>query len=142
MAQRLPTQQEPPHVDVAQQRGNRGSLRDQPTPLQDSEAIDFSSCQQAETRDKEHGRVEQRLYGINDIRAGRWDGNAGMYGGQRAIRIEHGRLKARTGVAQIEVSCALASLRPERAPAEADRGLGPRPLAQQEPPALRSALRL
>ena len=87
----------------------------QPTMLADLRDMDFSACPTCETLDKEHGRIDLRRYWIKDLSDPQWDGYAGLYGRQQAIRIERERQLLKTGETSIEVTHALTSLAPERA---------------------------
>ncbi len=90
----------------------------QPTMLQDLQAMDFSACPLVETLDKQHGRIERRRYWVKDISAPEWDGYAALYGRQQAIRVERQRHHVKTGKTSCEVTYALTSLGPAQATAE------------------------
>ena len=110
--------------------------------LDDLQAMLFGHAPACETLDKGHGRIDRRRYWIKDLSDSGWDGYAGLYGRQQAIRIERERYTCKTAETSIEVSYALTSLTPDQASPRAARGPGPQPLAHQEPPALRARLHL
>ena len=90
----------------------------QPTLLDDLQAMLFSHSPACETLDKGHGRIDHRRYWIKDLSDSGWDGYAGLYGHQQAIRIERERYTCKTAETNIEVNYALTSLTPDQASPE------------------------
>ena len=90
----------------------------QPTMLDDLQAMLFGHAPACETLDKGHGRIDRRRYWIKDLSDSGWDGYDGLYGRQQAIRIERERYTCKTAETSIEVSYALTSLTPDQASPE------------------------
>ena len=90
----------------------------QPTMLDDLQAMLFDPAPACETLDKAHGRVDRRRYWVKDLSDSGWDSYANLYGRQQAIRIERERHTCKTGKTSIEVSYALTSLPPDQASPE------------------------
>ena len=90
----------------------------QPTMLADLQGMDFSDCPACETLDKGHGRIDRRRYWVKDLSDAAWEGYAGLYGRQQAIRIERQRHVFKTGATSTELTYALTSLTADRASPE------------------------
>ena len=86
--------------------------------LADLQGMDFSACPACQTLDKGHGRIDRRRYWVKDISDAAWEGYAGLYGRQQAIRIERQRHVLKTGATSTELTYALTSLTADRASPE------------------------
>ena len=87
----------------------------QPTLLDDLQAMLFGPAPACETLAKGPGRIDRRRYWSKDLSDSGWDGYAGLYGRQQAIRVERERYTCKTAETSIEVSYARTSLTPDQA---------------------------